>query len=64
MAAAVPRMVAMTAASTERMMVVRTAPSSRSFWNSSRYHWREKPPHTRLLLVALKENTMSSTMGA
>ena len=64
MAAAVPRMVAMTAASTERIRVVRRAPSRRAFWNSSSYHWREKPPHTRLLRSALKEKTMSSTMGA
>ena len=64
MAAAVPRMVAMTAASTDRMMVVRNAPSRRVLWNSSAYQLREKPPHTRLLLVALKEKMMSSTMGA
>ena len=57
-------MVAMTAASTDRIMVVRSAPSRRVLWNSSTYHWVEKPPHTRLLLVALKEKTMSSTMGA
>ena len=57
-------MVAIKAASTDRMMVVRRAPSRRVLWKSYTYQSREKPPHTRLPLVALKETTMSRMMGA
>ena len=64
MAAAVPAMVAMTAASTETSRVVYRAFMMRSFWNSSAYQCREKPCHTVRLFSALKEKTMSTKMGA
>lgn len=34
------------------------------FWNNSLYQSRVKPDHTDRLLDALKENTMSTKMGA
>ena len=64
MAAAVPATVAMTAASTETSTVVWRASMICEFWNRRTYHWREKPPQVVRLLRALKENAISTKMGA
>ena len=64
MDAKVPATVAMTVASRLTSSVVYTLCIMMRFWNSFAYHIREKPFHTVLLFPALKENTISSTMGA
>ena len=60
MAAAVPRMVAMTEASTDTVSVVLKADRISSSWNSSVYQWKEKPDQTVRLLESLKEKMMRS----
>ena len=64
MAAKVPATVAMTVASRETSRVVYTLCMMSRLRNSLVYHAREKPFQTMLLLPALKEKTISSTMGA
>ena len=48
MEAAVPATVAMAAERTDTSRVVWRASSTYLSWNSSAYHWREKPPQTAL----------------
>ncbi len=64
MAAAVPMTVERTAARAETASVVQSAPRISSFWNNSRYQSRVKPAHTAVELVALKEKTTSTKIGA
>ena len=64
MEAAVPATVAMAAERMDTSRVVWRASSTYLSWNSSAYHWREKPPQTELLWEALKEKATSTRMGA
>jgi hypothetical protein len=60
----VPNTVAMAAASTDTIMVVPKALIMEESWNSSTYHFREKPVQLARLLDSLNENAMSTKMGA
>ena len=64
MAANVPASVAMIVASRDTSRVVYTLCMMIRLRKSFVYQWREKPFQTMLLLPALKEKTISRTMGA
>jgi hypothetical protein len=54
----------MAAASTDTIMVVPKALIMEESWNSSTYHFREKPVQLARLLDSLNENAMSTKIGA